>query len=138
MIQIERHRSSDAEVILILSDSGLRPSRGRRRRRLHVLPQRMVLRYNVPDFRQHGRRGAGEIVEGRYVLVKIRYGGGNGGEFGPGQFDNRRFRRLRHAFRLEADFRILDRAKHVTFHVVYHRGGTSHALNQVGGDQFLG
>lgn len=139
VVQIERHRGSDAEVTLTLPDSGFCPSRGRRWRRLHVLPQRMVLRYDVPDFRQHGRRGAREIIQGRHVLMKVRYGGGgDGGKFRPGQFDHRRFRRFRHPLRLEADFGILDRAEHVTFHVVHHRGGTSHALNQVGGDQFLG
>lgn len=141
MIQIERDRGGDAEVVLlILPDSGFRPSRGRRRRRLHVL-RMILLRYDAPDFRQHGRRGAGEVIQGGHrVLVKIRDGGcGDGGELGPGQLDHRRLGRFRQvALRLEAHFRILDRAEHVALHVVHHGGGAPHALDQVRGDQFLG
>lgn len=52
--------------------------------------------------------------------MEIHHGSADRGESGPGQFDHRRFRSLCHGFRLEADFGVLDRTQHVTFHVVNH------------------
>jgi hypothetical protein len=84
VVYVERRDESNAEIVLIRANRLCGPPRRRRRWRLHILFERMILRTDIPDRRWHRRRGTGQILERRHVLMEVHHGNAVPGESAPG------------------------------------------------------